>query len=165
MIRVPYFIGTLIVGLFLHVLCVRYLTVHGVGPDMLLLLTVAHGFLFGPLAGELIGFSFGLVADATGSSLFGMNALLLVLAGYVSGSLRRRVASERPTSQIIIGLTATVFAATLGAIVSSSFEGGPSRVSAWAVVFESILNALITPIVFMAVETWADIWSERAEHV
>jgi rod shape-determining protein MreD len=165
MIRFSYYIATIIMGLVIQTIGLRYLTVYGIGPNVLLLLVVAHGFFYGPLIGELFGFSFGLIADSMGSSLFGMHSLLLTLAGYVTGRLRRRVASERPTGQFVIALTATILYGIGASIIGSWFEPGVHRVPILSVVGSAIFNALVMPVVFAALEQWSVLWQENREHL
>lgn len=162
MIRFPYFIATLVVGFFLQILSNNYFTVYGVGPNLLLLIVVTHGFLFGPLVGAVMGFSLGIIADAMGVTLFGLNGLLLTFMGYLAGNLRRRVASERPTGQFIIALVATVVYRVGASFVASTFES-VQRISVASVVLASILNSLMMPVIFSATEKWTFIWRETPQ--
>ena len=165
MMRFSYAVFTLIAGFALQLICSRYVALHGVAPDLLLLFVVAHGFLCGPFVGEVMGFFWGAMADSMGSQLFGMQSLLLTLAGYLTGRLRRRVASERPTGQIVIALIATSFYGLGASFVTSIFDPGAPRVSIWLIFFQALFNALIMPIVFVMSEKWMELWAMDHEHL
>ena len=161
MIRFSYFISTLLAGLFLHLLVNRYLTIFGVGPNVLLLIVVTHGFFYGSLSAEMMGFSMGLVADALGTNLFGLQSLILTILGYLAGRLRRRVASERPTGQLVIGFVSTMFYSLGISFVGQSFESGIQRAPFLSVLVSGILNALVMPVMFFVVERWSLLWREN----
>src|SRR4051812_25054060 len=109
MIRFSFVCITLLIGILIQAVLSHYLSLYDAAPQVFLLMTIAHGFLFGPIMGEVLGFGWGLMSDASGVRLFGLNALLLALAGYLAGCLRRRVDSERPAAQIVIGLVSTLY--------------------------------------------------------
>lgn len=159
-----YVIATLIVGSLLHFFCQRYLSIAGAAPDVFLLLTAAHGFACGPVMGQLLGFSWGLIGDASGTELFGASAFNLAVVGFVAGALRRRVASERITAQLVIGAVATVAQALIGRGLLSMFESA-RRGSLFEFVVECTMNVILVPWLFVVIERWLDIWSVEREHV
>ena len=159
-----YAVVTLITGTLLHFVCQRYLSVSGAAPDILLLLTVVHGFTCGPVMGQLMGFAWGLIGDASGTELFGVSAFNLAAVGFVSGALRRRVASERVTAQLVIGAAATLAQLLVGRALLSLFESA-GRATIFEFVVECLMNVILVPWVFLAMERWLDIWSVEREHV
>ena len=165
MIRSAYVVSTLILGVLLQIILTRYLSLFDASPQVLLLLTVAHGFLFGPLMGEVVGFFWGVMSDASGVRLFGLNAFLLTFAGYLAGKLRRRVASERPTAQLAIGLVVTLYYAWGVSNISKLFEESGSRFSYGHVVMEIIFNTLFVTIFFYLTERWRNLWKLPQEQV
>jgi rod shape-determining protein MreD len=156
--------ATLFAGALCHFFCQRYLSVSSAAPDVLLLLTAANGFACGPVMGQLLGFSWGIIADATGTELFGISAFTLALVGFLAGALRRRVASERVTAQLVIGGVATVAQALVTRTLLSAFESA-GRGSLFEFIVEIGLNVVFVPWVFLATERWLDIWSVEREHV
>ncbi len=54
-------------------------------PNLMLILTAAIGFMQGKKEGLMTGFLSGLLVDLVYGSVFGINALMLLLIGYVSG--------------------------------------------------------------------------------
>jgi rod shape-determining protein MreD len=157
-------VSTLFVGAIAHFFCLRYLSVSSAAPDVFLLLTAAVGFACGPMMGQVLGFSWGLIADTTGTELFGISAFTLALVGFLTGVLRRRVASERVTAQLVIGVVATIFQSACSSVLLSLFESA-GRGSIGELVLECLMNIVLVPWVFLATERWLDIWAVEREHV
>ncbi|MCR5295550.1 MAG: rod shape-determining protein MreD [Lachnospiraceae bacterium] len=61
-------------------------SVFAAAPNILLIITVSIGFLRGKSYGALTGFICGLLYDLVFGPVVGLNALLFVLMGYISGS-------------------------------------------------------------------------------
>lgn len=164
--RILFFIVTILAGIILHVFCEWYLSFfYNVGPQVLLLIVLAMGFLSGPLTAETLGFIWGLIADAMGVNVFGMNALLLPLAGYIAGHLRRRVASERPAAQIAIAFFGTLLYGGGVQAILSLFEPSADRSLLPSVLIGGVMNILLVTAIFWAVEKWMDLWMLHPEQV
>jgi rod shape-determining protein MreD len=162
--RFGFFAATLFVGALSHFFCQRYLSLPNAAPDVLLLLTAANGFACGPMTGQLLGFCWGIIGDASGTELFGVSAFSLALVGFLAGALRRRVASERVTAQLVIGLVATISQAVVWRTLLAAFESG-GRGSFFAFILQCAMNVVFVPWVFLATERWLDIWAIEREHV
>ena len=162
--RVFFVVATLIFGVFAQLFCHRYLSLGSAAPDAFLLLTVAFGFACGPVMGQVLGFLWGLIADTSGTQLFGMSALMLTLAGFTAGALRRRVATERMTGQLVVGLVATVYRALASSFLLSTFEAS-GRLNLFVLIVEAILNVVFVTWIFIGVERWLDLWGVEREHV
>ena len=156
---------TVILGAFIHFIFNRYLSGYGVTPQLLLLIVVAHGFLLGPMMGEILGFSWGLMMDSIGVSFFGLESLLLALAGYLAGKLRKRVASQRPTAQIFIALGATAYYFGTSSLVTYVLESTLLSISWVAIFLGAVFNVLLVMAVFWVVEWWILIWKINQEHI
>lgn len=156
---------TLFLGIFLQSIGTRYLSLFDAAPQLLLLFVVAHGFIFGPVMAVLLGFGWGLISDSMGVALFGMNAFLLSMIGYLAGTLRRRVASERLTAQLVIALAATSLYALGAMALNDIFEGNTGRVGLLSFLVEAVYNVLLIGGVFAVTERWADIWRIEREPV
>lgn len=153
-----YGLTTLFLGFFIHIFLQRYLSIQGYGPNLLLLLVVAHGFILGPIFGETIGFIWGLMADVMGVNLFGLFSLLYSIAGYASGQLSKRVASERPTTQLVIALGASVYLFLGTAVVKSLLQfSGVSR-TLWSMAVVCFYNVFLITVVFLLTEKWISLW-------
>ena len=94
-----------------------------------------------------------------------MNALLLSVAGYVAGSLRRRVANERLTAQLVIALVSTALYAMGASTLYSIFKEAEDRFSILSFLVGSAFNALFAPAIFSLAERWIDLWRLNREHV
>lgn len=164
MTRFLFVITTLFAGVFLQHFFNRYLSIGGAAPDAFLLLTVAFGFVCGPVLGQVVGFLWGLVADSSGTELFGMSPFVFTVAGFVAGALRRRVASERLTGQLVVGLAATVYQALAVSFLLSTFESA-GRLDGIKLLIEAVLNVLFVPWLFLGAERWLDLWGIEREHI
>ena len=164
MTRSFFVLFTLFLGILVEFFFHHYLSIGSAAPDAFLLLTMAFGFGSGPVMGQTLGFLWGLVADASGTELFGMSALVLTIAGFAAGTLRRRVASERLTGQLVIALTATVYQALMSSFLLSSFESA-GRINFGSLLVEIVLNAVFVPWIFIAVDKWLDAWAVEREHI
>jgi len=131
---------------------------------MLLLMTVAQGFILGPLAGECFGFLWGLLADSMGVHFFGLQSGLLALAGYLSGKLRRRVASERPPAQIMIALVSSLLYVLLGYFVQVLVDGSVQVSLVKPLLLGTVLNVLVVTAIFYLYDRWSFLWRIEPEH-
>jgi len=82
----------------------------------------------GPLAGETIGFMWGLLVDASGLGLVGLHALLYAAAGYMAGMLRRQLDEDKIWTQAIFTVIVSVLYVVFYLILDSgSSPAGPTR--------------------------------------
>lgn len=160
-----FFLTTLIVGVCLQAIGSRYLSLFDAAPQLLLLFVVAHGFIFGPVWAQLLGFGWGLISDSMGIELFGMNAFLLTFLGFLAGALRRQVSSERLTAQLVVALSATALYAFGAWFLNDIFDGGGGRIRVVSFIVEALYNVFLVGGVFAVTERWADIWKIEREHV
>lgn len=165
MMRFLYWGCTLLLGFLFKIVVHRYFTLYGVGPNVLMLMVLGFGFAYGSLVGELLGFSWGLSLDVMGTSLFGVQALLFTILGYVAGRLRRRVASDRAMGQIVVGFITTLLFGAGFNVIASQFEPNLHRISLVHLLLQAILNAALTPIVFILVDRWIDLWRIDRERI
>ncbi len=160
-----FYFSTLILGLFLEVVFTRYFSLFGVAPNLLLIFVVGIGFMLGPVTGETMGFVWGLMADSLGVNLFGLHSLVLTLAGYISGKLRRRVDAERPAPQIVIACMATLFSAILASMAYSLTEESEGRIGIYSLILQMVLNGLMASACFWIMNRWIGLWRIEQEHL
>ncbi len=165
MTRFFFYLSTLVIGLFLEIIFTRYFSLFGIAPNLLLIFVVALGFMLGPVTGETVGFIWGLMADSLGINLFGMHSLILTLAGYISGKLRRRVDAERAAPQIVIACVATLFSAVLSSFAYSLTEESEGRIGIPSLILQMVLNGLVASVCFWIIDQWALIWRVEQEHL
>lgn len=128
----------------------------GAAPQFLLALTILIAARRGPVLGMLAGFGWGLYLDVARAELFGASALILTLAAYVAGVVRRQI-----DLRAMGPLAATTFLFTwagfltqglLGLIFTKSFES-----PGW-------MSLLLTPFLNALVVTAASvIWDPRGD--
>lgn len=134
-----------------------HLSYWGAAPQFLLALTVLLAARRGPVAAMLFGFAWGLYADALRADLFGANALLYTLAGYVAGSVRKqidlRAAGPLAATVLILSWGYVLTLGLLGAVFDRSFFW-----VGWVpALFTPFMNALAASVASLC---W-DIWGER----
>jgi rod shape-determining protein MreD len=163
--NIIFYIATLLLGFLLELVIGRYLSLFGVGPDLLMLMVIAMGFALGPVVGELFGFSWGLLADTVGVTMFGVHCFILTLLGYAAGRLRRRMDTERPAPQVVIACLATVLSASLLSFIRSFLEEGGDKLSIFSLLIAIVLNGLLASGVFWLIDHWIEMWRIDREHV
>lgn len=89
----PFFVLLLLFGsvLILQSTMLDLITVYGIKPDLILLLSVFNGFLLGPRQGAFLGFTSGVLTDLFTGSYIGMNAISKMVAGYFAGICGERL--------------------------------------------------------------------------
>jgi len=75
----------LLVGLVVQVALLRFATVLGVAPDVLLIATVIVALRSGQVSGMVFGFVAGLALDLVTATLIGPSALSNTIVGFVAG--------------------------------------------------------------------------------
>src|ERR1700737_3509708 len=76
------------------------LAVVGVTPDLPLILTALLAFRRGPEAACLVGFALGLLQDAAGGGLIGIQAATLAVTGFAMGHLPGRLWVDHALVQV-----------------------------------------------------------------
>lgn len=137
-------------GLFFHWIFATYLSFFGVSAHVLLLATLGAAALAGPVAGQCLGFSWGLCLDALSGHVFGANALGFTLVAYTVGQLRKQMDVASPPSQAVIAAVAVPFYIIFYALVGQVFE----RRFLWPgwspFLIDPVYTAILGPFVFAA---------------
>lgn len=71
-------------------------------PNLMLLITFAFAYIRNKNAGMLVGFFSGLLIDIFFCEVIGYNALILLIIGYICGSLKKVYYSDSLFTQILI---------------------------------------------------------------
>lgn len=79
----------ILVSFLLQSTLLHQLSLGGIIPNLMLILTVSIAFMRGDKAGMLVGFACGLLADIFFGSILGFMALIYMLLGFVSGQFHR----------------------------------------------------------------------------
>jgi rod shape-determining protein MreD len=132
------------------------LSLFGVHPDLLLLLTVAAGLTGGPGRGVVVGFVVGVIADLFLHTRFGVATLASTLVGYAAGVAGDTVV--RPSTPVWMAATAglsaigTVLYAALAHLLGSQNLADPNLIAIVGIV--SLVNAALC-VPALAVCRWA----------
>ena len=141
-----------VAGMAAHWWLSTYLTVWGVAPHLLVILTVAIAATRGPVTGQCFGFGWGLFLDVAGVHCFGGNALVLTAAAYGVGNLRRQMDVSSPLSQSMMAAVVSWAHLLALAVLGIVFE----RQALWpgwgAAVAIPVLNVLAAPFLFPVLE-------------
>jgi rod shape-determining protein MreD len=143
---------------------VPHLAVGQVRPDLVLLVALAYGLLYGPEAGGRFGFVSGLLQDILLGKYVGVFALTRACAGYLAGLAERRFYKE----QLLILVGVTALASVLTDLLFMGLMGAfgyPLRFTfslRTVVLPAGLYNGLLSPLVYRGMTSLRDI--ERARH-
>jgi rod shape-determining protein MreD len=127
-------------------------TIHGGGPDVLLVTLVAVSLLRGAVTGAVTGFCAGLIVDVTTLGTLGLTALLLTLVGYWAGRYGETTGRGRTHAPLLAAIAATVFVGLGGYAVQSMLgEVVSARAVLAALPVALLWNALLIYPVFALV--------------
>ena len=84
-----------------------YISYHGVGADLLLLMTLSFSFLRGGQMGAFTGFLLGLMQDLATGTFFGINTFCKMVLGYLCGKFANNVFRDQPFLPILVALAGT----------------------------------------------------------
>ncbi|MDA8267711.1 MAG: rod shape-determining protein MreD [Actinomycetota bacterium] len=128
----------------------------GAHADLMILLTVAAGYVTGPDRGAAVGFAVGLVADLFLPTTFGLSALVGCLLGYSAGlASAGLVRSPWWPAPLVLGAGAA--AGTFGYAVLATVLGAPHLMHTYlvpALVMTAAGGVVLAPAVVAAVR-WA----------
>ena len=120
--------------------------VAGGSPDLLLVAVVGVALLRGTLAGAIVGFFGGLVADTATLGTLGLTSLLLTGAGYWAGRYGETTGRDRSHAPVVSVAVVTVLY-TLGAVILHVVLGDEvalGRVLGSALLAGVAFNVLLT---------------------
>lgn len=159
--------GAIYFGFIIQTSIFNRLALAGIAPNLLLVVTVAFGYLKGRRAGVLVGFMCGILLDVFIGVYFGMNALIFIYIGYLNGLVRLFYFGDDvkfpmlliAVSDILYGCV--VFVAML--LMRERYDF--SFYLEHLIVPEAIYTVIIGILVYMAIYTairWADKQEKRA---
>jgi rod shape-determining protein MreD len=130
------------------------LAVIGVTPDVPLILTALVAFRRGSEPACLVGFALGLLRDAAGGGLIGIQAATLALAGFAMGHLPGRVWVDLPLVQVPAMLLLTVSEGLLRFALLQLFHFPASLgdVLLHVILPQALYNGFLAAVFLLAVE-------------
>lgn len=126
------------------------LTLLGVKPELLYLVTVVFAALQGPAEGAVVGFVSGLAQDFLLNTPKGITALTLTMLGYTVGLARQYITSPSPLLPAILVALGTAGGIAFHQAVAFLLgeEEGPFGYVAKVVLLTALYGAVLTPIFF-----------------
>lgn len=132
------------------------LSIHGVKPDLVLILAVSGGLLWGWQAGAAYGVAAGFLQDLLVGRYIGLHALTHGLLGGVAGAFERSIFKENPIVPLLGCLLGSLLHGVLMfGLLAALGRGGPFG-QAWGAVIlpASVYNAALGPFVYWAISKW-----------
>lgn len=159
--RIPWVFGalTFLVGWMMNVL-LSYALPSWLSPHWLLLFVLGVGSVGRTNLAQTLGFAWGLSLDVFGLSLFGTQAWLLCLAGFLSGRFSRQLNAEKLVTQEALALIGTAFFWAGFWMIEEFFRpaGDARQPQLAAMVLDFVFNAAVAPGVFWAARRWTELW-------
>ncbi len=119
-------------------------------PDIMLIVLMYISIQNGSIAGQLTGFSSGLLIDFLSATPFGLNSLIRTILGFFGGLLHLNIQSRGIIIPIAVSFFATLSKALVIFVISFFY---PDKILIYSLFssqlwFECILNAVLSPIIF-----------------
>ena len=152
-----YYVLTLVLVLWVQMAGDFFIGSTGISSNVVLIGVLFYGLSRGPLVGELMGFFWGLLIDASGLGLMGLHALLYASSGYLAGMLRRQLDQDKVWTQAIFTLMISILYVICYLILDRLFSLGPHPVS-WAMAVQPLSNGVIAPLIFWLMQRWTQLW-------
>lgn len=127
------------------------ITVRGVLPDLILLITVFAAIYYGETSAMLVGAFGGVLNDVARNTTLGHHVLCLVLVGYAGGRLATRLVTHHPAVQAGLVFLASLAYGLCFQLVDYMQDphSGVLQHIVSNVVPASFYTAVVTPIVFL----------------
>ncbi|MFZ5647054.1 MAG: rod shape-determining protein MreD [Bacillota bacterium] len=135
-------------AIFTQVTLLNFFPVFGVKPDLLLILVVLNAFHKGCREGALAGFLGGLMADLAVGSYIGMNALVLMAAGYMVGLVESKLYKDSTVIIVVLTFISSLFTQFLTYILLSSMgvSIAPGVAMFRVVIPTAVYTAVLVPV-------------------
>ena len=142
--------AVVVTALLLQTTVFPELTLLGVKPELLYLVTVVFAALQGPAEGALVGFVSGLAQDFMLNTPKGITALTLTMLGYTVGLARQYITSPSPLLPAFLVALGTAGGVAFHQAVAFLLgeEEGPFGYVAKVVLLTALYGAVLTPIFF-----------------
>lgn len=136
----------------------RYVTLFGITPDLILIVTISLAIIEGPMAGATAGFAGGLLRDLLLVAPTGLTGLAYLLVGYGIGSLRPYVPSTSvfvPIAGIFLGsMGGTALYTLLSALLGETLLDVGEIIQ--LVVLTGVYNTILVPFTYPVVSSVMD---------
>lgn len=137
--------SAVILTLIIQATLLPFIKIYGTMPDLLLIVVVSSGMLFGKEQGLGIGFFSGLLQDLSSGGIFGLNILTKMATGYLSGMTERKVFKENILLPLLAIALATVFSFIMSILLLLIFG---FKVAIFAALLHKLLPLLLYNLLF-----------------
>jgi rod shape-determining protein MreD len=128
----------------------------GASLDLVFILVIFFALQRSTTLGLWMGFTLGLLQDASGGGPLGLNALALLGVAYLVGFMRARLFKENLPAQLVIVVVLTFFHQFLMFYFINTLLDASFTVSDWLhrSLVMSFFHALLGPLVFRWLASW-----------
>ncbi len=140
-------------AVLLHWWWTAHLTVLGVSPNILLVISMCAAALCGPFAAHAFAFFSGMYLDLMGTELFGGYAFVFTVLAYAVNWFRRHMDVVSPFSQAIMVWVMSIGGILIYQFVSVLFIHHPARMGIGFIFIEPAFNAALAPVIFVILKT------------
>lgn len=126
-------------------------SIGGVKPDLSLIVLIFISYRKGHIAGQLTGFSVGLIEDFLSLAPLGFHSLVKTLIGFLYGYIQGRVVIDVIVIPVLFVSVATIMKLFLSWIVSLVFSITAVKIYFFHLntLIEITYNAVLTPVIFI----------------
>jgi len=147
--RTAVLVAVIVTALLLQTAVFPELTLLGVKPELLYLVTVIFAVLEGPAEGAVVGFVSGLAQDFMLNMPKGITALTLTMLGYTVGLARQYITSPSPLlPAVLVALGTAGGVAFHEAVAFLLGEQEGFSYAAKVILLTAVYGAVLTPIFF-----------------
>lgn len=139
-----------------------YVVIQGVKPDLVVILVVLVGMLYGWRDAAIVGVVTGFVEDACSGQFLGLFMLTRAIVGIAAGVSYARVFQDRVVVPVALAFLGTVIGGSLHIFLLSSFGAHlPVSIATLRAVFgQALYSAALAPIL-LGVVTRLDLYARR----
>jgi rod shape-determining protein MreD len=152
-----YYLLTLIGVFWVQGAINNFVGTSGFSINVVLVAVLYFGLSRGPMVGELLGFFWGLLVDASSLGLMGLHALLFTSGGYCGGMLRRQLDENKAWTQMIFSFGVSLLYVLVYLLLERVFAV-ESRPPSWSIAAQPLINAAAAPFVFWVMQRWSQFW-------
>ncbi|OGK97404.1 MAG: rod shape-determining protein MreD [Candidatus Rokubacteria bacterium RIFCSPHIGHO2_12_FULL_73_22] len=140
-----------------HATLAPALRIAGVTPDLPLIVVVLLALRRGPEFGCVAGFVAGLLQDAAGGGLLGVQALTKALIGFAIGAAGSRLAVTQPLVQVpgLVLLTVAEALVRFALLKLFRFPAPLGELMAWVVLPQALYNGFLGAVFVLAL-SWIE---------
>ena len=103
----------IIIVLVIQAVFIPLISIKGIKPDLLLVITVSAGLLYGKETGFCTGFFIGLLQDLASGNVFGLNLISKIVVGYGFGVAEGKVFKDNVFLPVIAVALASIISSIL----------------------------------------------------